>query len=248
MPQIYVHTSDPVALNSYLVVGSERALVIDTGAGPVQAAGILTAVRALTDLPLVVVNTHDHWDHFFGNTTFAEHGVEQFLASPGFVRDHRASAWVQLEQVPLAAEPDLPPPEELLVPVSAVTAEDALDLGDAEVRFLPLAGHTESDLVVVVDDVAFVGDLVEEGAPLQVGDDALPAQWAASLELLLGLPGIRLFAPGHGSPVDKAFAAAQLGDIARVSEHDSPAEAPARSAGPFPWVPGTFPTGVRRLR
>lgn len=84
-----VHTlvTDPVRLTSVLVTGSERALLIDTGSGPDQAVRILAAVRGLTDLPLTVANTHDHWDHFFGNPTFAEAGVTEFLASPAFVRD-----------------------------------------------------------------------------------------------------------------------------------------------------------------
>lgn len=248
MTAVYVFTSDPVQLNSYLIIGRDRALVIDTGAGPAQATAILTAFRRLTDLPLTVVNTHDHWDHFFGNTTFQAAGVAEFLASPGFVRDHRASAWVQLEQVPLEHEPDLPTPEALLVPVTEVASGEAYELGDGTVSFLALSGHTESDLVVVSEDIAFVGDLLEEGSPPQFGDDALPARWADSLETLLALPGVTTFAPGHGRPVDRSFASAQRGDVARVAESESIAEVPARNAGPFPWVPGHCPPGVHRLR
>lgn len=252
MVEIYLFTSDPVQLNSYLVVGTERALVVDTGAGPAQAGSILAAFSALTDLPLTVVNTHDHWDHFFGNAAFAADGVDDFLASPGFVRDHRASAWIQLEAVPLEHEPDLPTPEDLLVPVTAVDTGETLSLGDCTVEFLPLGGHTESDVVILCEDVALVGDLVEEGAPPQFGDDALPARWAESLETLLALPQPQVFAPGHGQPVDRAFLAAQLGDIAAVAESDSTAEVPSRTAPPFTWV-GTgagshLPAGVRRLR
>lgn len=252
MVEIYVFTSDPVQLNSYLVVGTERALVVDTGAGPAQAGSILAAFRALTDLPLTVVNTHDHWDHFFGNAAFAADGVDDFLASPGFVRDHRASAWIQLEAVPLEHEPDLPTPEDLLVPVTAVDTGETLPLGDCTVEFLPLGGHTESDLIILCEDVALVGDLVEEGAPPQFGDDALPARWAESLETLLALPQPQVFAPGHGQPVDRTFLAAQLGDIAAVAESDSTAEVPSRTAPPFTWVDtgagSHLPAGVCRLR
>ena len=63
-------------LNTGLIVGSERAMVIDTGCGPRQAREILDAVREKTHLPLVVVNTHAHYDHFFGNAVFAEAGVD----------------------------------------------------------------------------------------------------------------------------------------------------------------------------
>jgi hydroxyacylglutathione hydrolase len=57
------HGSDVI----YLVAGDERALLIDTGWG----VGDLPAlVASLTPLPLLVVNTHGHPDHTFGNGQF----------------------------------------------------------------------------------------------------------------------------------------------------------------------------------
>ena len=57
----------------YLVIGKEKACVIDTMNG---YNDLYRAVRKLTDLPLVVVNTHGHPDHIFGNLYFEE---EAFL-------------------------------------------------------------------------------------------------------------------------------------------------------------------------
>ncbi|MCR5826184.1 MAG: MBL fold metallo-hydrolase [Oscillospiraceae bacterium] len=54
---------------SYLVTGSERALLIDTGFG---ISDLAAYVRTLTDLPLTVVNTHIHPDHSGGNGQFDE--------------------------------------------------------------------------------------------------------------------------------------------------------------------------------
>ncbi|NKX50965.1 MBL fold metallo-hydrolase, partial [Arthrobacter deserti] len=79
-PGNYVIRTKDYRLNSGLVVGRDKAMVIDTGAGPRQAKQIYTAVRALTRLPLVVVNTHSHFDHVFGNAFFAENGVHEFYA------------------------------------------------------------------------------------------------------------------------------------------------------------------------
>ena len=45
---------------SYLVLGSERAALIDTGMG---IGNIQEEVERLTDLPVIVVNTHSHFDH-----------------------------------------------------------------------------------------------------------------------------------------------------------------------------------------
>lgn len=47
-------------LHSYLVIGSERACLIDTGLG---VENIRKVVESLTDLPILVTTTHVHWDH-----------------------------------------------------------------------------------------------------------------------------------------------------------------------------------------
>lgn len=241
-----VHTlvTDPVRLTSVLVTGSERALLIDTGSGPDQAVRILAAVRGLTDLPLTVANTHDHWDHFFGNPTFAEAGVTEFLASPAFVRDSPGSAWLQHAG---ASEHvfDLPSPDALVVETRAVEDGEVLDLGVIPadepaapgpsephlVEFLPLSGHTDTDLAIRVGPIVVCGDLVEEGAPPQVGQDATPLAWTRSLEALLALPGVDVFVPGHGSPVTRAFVETQRGDLLRAAESDDASELPTRLIG-----------------
>ena len=50
-----------------LIIGREKALLIDTGNG---YADIAEAVRKVTQLPLIVVNTHGHLDHTCGNYFF----------------------------------------------------------------------------------------------------------------------------------------------------------------------------------
>ena len=52
---------------SYLVVGTERAMLIDTGYG---LGNLPAAVASVTTLPLVIVNTHGHCDHVGGNALF----------------------------------------------------------------------------------------------------------------------------------------------------------------------------------
>lgn len=52
-----------------LLVGSKRAMLIDTGNG---FGDLRAAVRGVTELPLVIVNTHGHVDHTSGNCQFAQ--------------------------------------------------------------------------------------------------------------------------------------------------------------------------------
>ena len=53
----------------YLVVGKDRACVIDTMNAYTD---LYQAVRKITDKPVTVVNTHGHPDHIFGNVYFQE--------------------------------------------------------------------------------------------------------------------------------------------------------------------------------
>ena len=54
---------------SYLVLGTEKAVLIDTGMG---ISDIKAEVERLTDLPVIVVNTHSHLDHVGDDHRFAE--------------------------------------------------------------------------------------------------------------------------------------------------------------------------------
>jgi len=52
---------------SYLIVGSDRALLFDTGMGMSRISAV---VGELTDRPVVVLNSHTHYDHIGGNAEF----------------------------------------------------------------------------------------------------------------------------------------------------------------------------------
>ena len=53
----------------YLITGEEKALLIDTG---YSSTDVLQYVRQVSDLPLIVVNSHGHMDHIGGNHCFDE--------------------------------------------------------------------------------------------------------------------------------------------------------------------------------
>ena len=52
---------------SYLIIGTEKALLFDTGMG---LDSIQSVVKQLTSLPVTVVNSHTHFDHIGGNADF----------------------------------------------------------------------------------------------------------------------------------------------------------------------------------
>ncbi|KNC15082.1 Zn-dependent hydrolase [Arthrobacter sp. RIT-PI-e] len=201
-------------VNVGLVVGDERALVVDTGAGPLEAAELYGNVRAVTDLPLVVVNTHAHGDHFFGNGYFAAQGVAEFWATSrcsdvqADSEDQRALV-ADTEPAMAAGEgehTELRPADRLVQgqPVD-------LDLGGVSVTLFHLGrGHTDHDLLVGAGNVLFTGDLVEEGAD-PAFEDSFPADWVRTLGKMMALEDLYdVFVPGHGEPVGVEAVATQL--------------------------------------
>jgi glyoxylase-like metal-dependent hydrolase (beta-lactamase superfamily II) len=69
--------SEPTHVNSFLVAGRERAVLIDSGLG---IADIRPVVESLTDLDVMVANTHHHWDHVGGNAPFEEVAIHELGA------------------------------------------------------------------------------------------------------------------------------------------------------------------------
>jgi cyclase len=59
--------------NSIAVVSSDGVLVFDTNGTPAASAAVLAQIRMLTDRPVrYVVNSHWHWDHWYGTETYQQ--------------------------------------------------------------------------------------------------------------------------------------------------------------------------------
>lgn len=207
--------TNPYALNTGLVLGTERALVIDTGAGPQQAAEIFEAVRQITELPLCVVNTHSHFDHVFGNAYFAAQGVADFWATERCAAVIRESGEEQRVEV-TESEPAMAAGEgehTAVHPANRVVSGSPvdLDLGGISVTLFHLGtGHTDNDLLVGAGNVLFTGDLVEEGAD-PAFEDSFPTEWIRTLGKIAALDDLYdVFVPGHGAPVNAEFVVTQL--------------------------------------
>ncbi len=220
-------------VNVSLVRGSDGLLVVDTHASAVAAREVIEDVRALGAGEVVaVVNTHEHFDHTFGNGAFrAAYG-----SIPVHAHEVAAEGTVAAGERIKAAydEPDNvedPHRDEVqeteIVPADTTfSSAVALDLGDRLVELVhPGRGHTGGDLVVRVPDadVLLAGDLVEESSLRQgvpgFGADCFPMEWPLTLDIVLGLlTSGSVVVPGHGAPVDRDFVETQRNEIGIVGE------------------------------
>ncbi|KAB1937505.1 MBL fold metallo-hydrolase [Micromonospora sp. ALFpr18c] len=224
--RVYVRPEPLLRVNVTLVVGADEALLVDTLSSAAQATALADAVRAVTDRPLTIVNTHHHYDHCFGNAVLAGDPPRPVYAhhlAAAALREQperlRRQAYEELRQEhpALAAElADTP----LLAPTHIVQTETELDLGGRRVLLRhPGRGHTDADLVVHVPDadVLVAGDLVEQSGP-PAFEDSYPLQWPDAVTDLLRLTTARtLVVPGHGDPVDVEFVRAQHAELARLA-------------------------------
>jgi glyoxylase-like metal-dependent hydrolase (beta-lactamase superfamily II) len=220
---IFVRRHEHYDLNIGLVVGSDACLVIDTRETLAAGRELADAVRRITDTPWTVVNTHAHFDHFFGNGAFVPCDI--------WALDRCRDVVVERADDQLSRHGD--GRTEIVAPTRTFPPPSThLDVGGRAVELHHLGrGHTDNDIVVTIDDVLFAGDLVEEGGPPQFGD-AYPAEWpatVAALQRLIRGPVV----PGHGDVVDAQFVQAQQQMLSSVAHLDR--EAAARAA--MTWSP-----------
>jgi glyoxylase-like metal-dependent hydrolase (beta-lactamase superfamily II) len=189
---------------SYLIVGDERALLIDTGTG----AGIMSAlVATLTDLPLLVVNSHSHWDHIGGNHQFTDIAIHQSEA-------HELSYRYSPEDIADFFSPDsllgpLPPGRSIDIikigpstPTRLLDGGEIFDLGGRAITALHTPGHSPG-LLSFLDEqngVLFSTDTAYPGPLYAFSEDTDLPTYIRSMELLADLaPSLQIVHPSHNA-------------------------------------------------
>lgn len=196
--------------NMYLVVGKEKALLIDAGTG---LADLSACIKKLTSLPLLVMNTHGHMDHSGGDYQFnrvythlADSGMITQSSSPGLhtlMAGEAPSRYPGLDSLinkdfTNARVPELLPIQEGFV----------FDLGDKELEVIETPGHTQGSICLLdaKSKMLFTGDndnslvwlFLKECLPLETYVNSLQHLQRRSSDFSMILPG-------HGDPLEGDF-------------------------------------------
>jgi glyoxylase-like metal-dependent hydrolase (beta-lactamase superfamily II) len=189
-------------VNCYLAEGTERACLIDTGAGIADMAAV---VRSLTDKPLTVLITHAHEDHLGGGVWFPEVYVHPAdfrtaklyfnpIVKMGFL--HMQNSKRKSHAIPYRAtfQRDYRPK---LLPVNE---GDTFDLGGRTIETYLTPGHSPGSLTFRDTETGalFVGDHVNLMTTLQFLYADTVAVWLQSAEKTLELAGDAPMYVGHG--------------------------------------------------
>jgi glyoxylase-like metal-dependent hydrolase (beta-lactamase superfamily II) len=137
---------------SYLIVGDKRALLFDTGLGIGRLGEV---VRRLTSLPVVVLNSHTHFDHVGGNFEFST----VFAVDSAFTRKNAEGhpySYMLKNAGPSGACPPLPPGFDFskysIKPFHishTVHDGEIIDLGGRQLEVLLTPGHTPDALCLL---------------------------------------------------------------------------------------------------
>lgn len=148
---------------SHLIVGSDRAILFDTGIGLLP---IRPVVERITSLPVTVLNSHTHYDHVGGNAEFSS----VLAIDSDYTRANMSGfehSRVAEDFVPEAfcnGVPDGVDPTAFYTKTwkasGSVEDGDILDLGGRKLQVLHVPGHTP-DATALVDaenGLMFTGD------------------------------------------------------------------------------------------
>ena len=181
-----------VDVRALLVCGERSTLLIDTLAHPSQLDDVRELVASI-ELPLLIVNSHADWDHWWGNAAFPEAPViahhltraRQLAEGQRSLRSRQRKdsffGDVMLRATTIAFEGQLD-----------------LDLGGLHVELHLLPGHTADCIVAYLPErrLLFAGDAAEDPIPL-VGEDGSIVAWSETLRAWA--TRARIVVPAHGS-------------------------------------------------
>ncbi len=196
---------------SYLILGEKRAVLFDTGLG---VGKISAVVSRLTSLPVIVINSHTHFDHVGGNAEFHEIWNRDLP----YTRQNMRGQTNQYSRDALARERicgALPAGVDAksysIRPWKSshtLREGERVDLGGRELEILYTPGHTPDSLALLdrKHGLLFTGDSFYPGPIYLFTPETDFAAYARSVNRLATLaPRLELLLPGHNVPVGEPF-------------------------------------------
>ncbi len=155
-----VHLIDDAGESTcYLITGSEKALLVDSVNGYEDLHAI---VRSLTNLPVIVVNTHGHGDHILGNVYFDE----AWLHPADFALHDEFFGYAKEEMDKHGLKP---------CSLKALEVGQIFDLGGVQLEVVDLKGHTAGSIGLLdkAARIIYTGDGLNTHLWMQL-DHSLP--------------------------------------------------------------------------
>ena len=180
----------------YLLNGSERSLLIDTGLG---ICNIYDEITRLTDKPVTAVATHIHWDHIGGHEFFPDffaHGAELNWLNGEFPLTMEQIKGMVVDRCDLPEDFDVDNYEFFQGnPTRVLKDNDEIDIGDRFVQIVHTPGHSPGHMCFWEKDrgYLFTGDLVYKDTLFAFFPSTDPEAYLNSLKRISSLPVKHVF-------------------------------------------------------
>ena len=190
-------------VKSYFILGSKRALLLDTGMG---VADIRSAVEDITGLPIAVVQSHAHVDHIGGAWQFEDvaiHPAEADALVEGVGADDLTGMFDESAM-------NGPLPEGFQsngfeipgkAPTRLLADGEVIDIGGRSLEVIFAPGHSAGGIVLLDrgDRSLFSTDVIYLRSLYLLNEDSSVADYARTLERFIPLlPEIDRLYPSHG--------------------------------------------------
>jgi glyoxylase-like metal-dependent hydrolase (beta-lactamase superfamily II) len=225
---------------SYLIAGTDRAILLDTGMG---IGNIHELVASLDDKPVLVVNSHHHYDHVGDNWRF-QHIAIHTSEAPYLEREAPEELLIEAmrpENIWGALPPGFDSAHYRILPSKAdqmLTEGDVIELGGRDLRVLHTPGHSPGSICLLSDEegLLFTGDTVYAGPLYTQFAHSDFEEYRVTMARLSALASdLRLVLPSHNdTPLDPHI----LAEIAEGFEEIA--------AGTASWQPVSTVWGALR--
>lgn len=208
-----------------LVLGRDRAVLIDTGCG---IGNLRKVVAEVTNKPVLVINTHTHNDHLGGNRQFSEiamfdHPLSHQVAEKGVPHD---TLYTELLAEHLVTKPwpqGFDPNGFSLPPFKVnhwLVDGDHIDLGDHELEVIYTPGEAADHISLLdrTERLLFCGDILLHGPVwTHLEGGSLEDLITSYRRLMQHFDDFDHLMPGHNAPwLDKNFLPESLAGAEKI--------------------------------
>lgn len=193
-------------VHSYLLIGEEKAALIDTGLG---IDNIKRITDQLTNLPIIVLTTHVHWDHIGSHGEFKNiyvHKDEEDWLVNGIKK-------LSIEQIRKDVSRDItiPTPETFNPdtykpfqgnPTGLLNDGDEVEIGNRKLTIYHTPGHSPGHISILDNSKGylFTGDLLYDGTPVYAFFPTTnPVDLTQSLKKISNIPNVTKIYGGHNT-------------------------------------------------
>jgi hydroxyacylglutathione hydrolase len=184
----------------YLVSGDKKCLLMDTGWG---IGDLPKLVSSFTSLPLIVMNTHGHPDHTYGNSVFKQiyiHEADKYFINKPSSADSKK--WIMENVLPKPLPENFNPNAWAAKNPLIKTIKDGhvFDLGNRQLQTVCVPGHTPGSVCLLDSEnrLLFTGDTIQNPTWLHLQDSLPLSQFHTNLKHLHSFSSeFDCFLPAH---------------------------------------------------